>query len=163
MHKTHFRNNKQNHLINRRALANVVTSAIILSAVSIMGAMMLGWSNSSLATQKQAIEEVYSTQMNKINEDLIFDNIWFSTACPGNCVNVTMSNVGTLGLNVTEMKFIDGITLAELQIFSYTDAGIVSSGTLSTNATYTWSSGDDIDIVVFTERGNQFTTNVIAP
>ena len=125
--------------------------------------MMLGWSNSSLATQKQAIEEVYSIQMNKINEDLIFDNIWFSTTCPGNCVNVTISNVGTLGLNVTEMKFVDGITLEELQIFSYTAAGIVPSATFSTNATYTWSSGADIDIVVFTERGNQFTTNVIAP
>ncbi|NOS61821.1 MAG: hypothetical protein HOO66_02105 [Nitrosarchaeum sp.] len=163
MPKTHLRNNKQYHLINRRALANVVTSAIILSAVSIMGAMMLGWSNSSLATQKQEIEEVYSTQTNKINEDLIFDNVWFSTTCPGNCVNVTMSNVGTLGLNVTEMKFIDGITLAELQIFSYTDAGMVPSSSFSTNATYTWSSGADIDIVVFTGRGNQFTTNVIAP
>ena len=124
---------------------------------------MLGWSNSSLATQKQAIEEVYSIQMNKINEDLIFDNVWFSTTCPGNCVNVTISNVGTLGLNVTEMKFVDGITLEELQIFSYTAAGIVPSATFSTNATYTWSSGADIDIVVFTERGNQFTTNVIAP
>ena len=163
MPKTHFRNNKQYHLISRRALANVVTSAIILSAVSIMGAMMLGWSNSSLATQKQAIEEVYSTQMNKINEDLIFDNVWFSTTCPGNCVNVTMSNVGTLGLNVTEIKFIDGVTLGELQIFTYTDAGIVPSGSFSTNATYTWSSGVDIDIVVFTERGNQFITNVMAP
>ena len=124
---------------------------------------MLGWSNSSLATQKQAIEEVYSIQMNKINEDLIFDNVWFSTTCPGNCVNVTISNVGTLGLNVTEMKFVDGITLEELQIFSYTAAGIVPSATFSTNATYAWSSGADIDIVVFTERGNQFTTNVIAP
>ncbi|MFI5407165.1 MAG: hypothetical protein ACHQ1D_11735, partial [Nitrososphaerales archaeon] len=89
----------------------------------------------------------------------------FSTTCPGNCVNVTMSNVGTLGLNVTEMKFIDGITLEELQIFSYIDAGIVPSGTFSTNVTYSFSinSGDDIDIIVFTERGNQFTTNVIAP
>ncbi len=164
MPKTNFRN-KKSSLLNRRALANVVTSAIILSAVSVMGAMMLGWSNSSLATQKQAIEEVYSTQMNKINEDLIFENVWFSTTCPGNCVNVTLSNVGILGLNVTEIKFIDGTTLEELQIFSYTDAGIVPSGSFSTNATYSFSinSGDDLDIVVFTERGNQFTTNVIVP
>ena len=128
-----------------------------------MGAMMLGWSNNSLATQKQEIEEVYSTQMNKINEDLIFDNVWFSTTCPGNCVNVTMSNVGTLGLNVTQMKFINGTTLAEIQIFSYTNAGIMPSGSFSTNATYAWPSGADIDIVVFTERGNQFITNVISP
>jgi hypothetical protein len=128
-----------------------------------MGVMMLGWSNSSLATQKQVIEEVFSTQTNKINEDLIFDNVWFSTVCPGKCVNVTMSNVGTLGLNVTEMKFINGATLAELKIFTYHKAGIIPSSSFSTNATYSWTSGDDIDIVVFTNRGNQFTTNVIAP
>src|SRR3990167_2197321 len=161
MHKTHRKNKKHCNFINRRALANVVTSAIILSAVSIMGVMMLWWSNSSLATQKQAIEEVFSTQTNKINEDIIFDNIWFSTSCPGNCVNVTMSNVGTLGLNVTEMKFIDGGTLAELEIFTYTNAGIVPSESFSTNATYPWTSGDDIDTIVFTERGNQFTAQVI--
>lgn len=162
MPQTHIRR-KQHYLIHRRALANVVTSAIILSAVSIMGVMMLAWSNTSLAIQKQEIEEVFSTQTNKINEDLIFDNIWFSTNCPGNCVNITMSNVGTIGLNVTEMKFINGTTLAELQIFSYVDAGIVPSGTFSTNATYSWISGGDYDITVFTERGNQFTTQVIAP
>jgi hypothetical protein len=163
MHKTYQRNNKKYNLINRRALVNVVTSAIILSAVSIMGVMILGWSNSSLATQKQAIEEVFSTQTNKINEDVIFDNVWFSTTCPGNCVNVTMSNVGTLGLNVTEMKFINRVTLAELKIFTYTDAGIIPSGSFSTNATYPWISGENINIIVFTERGNQFTTQVIAP
>lgn len=162
MRKTYWKNNYCN-LINRRALANVVTSAIILSAVSIMGVMMLGYSNSSLATQKQSIEEVFSTQTNKIHEDIIFDNIWFSTSCPGNCVNVTMSNVGTLGLNVTEMKFINGVTLAELEVFTYTNAGMMPSESFSTNATYPWTSGDDIDIIVFTERGNQFTTQVIAP
>jgi hypothetical protein len=163
MYNTQLGNIRQHRLIKRRALASVVTSAIILSAVSIMGVMMLAWSNTSLATQKQEIEEVFSTQTNKINEDLIFENVWFSTTCPGNCINVTMSNVGTLGLNVTEIKLIDGTTLAELQIFSYTDAGIVPSGTFSTNATYSWVSGEDYDITVLTERGNQFTTQVIAP
>ena len=162
MSKTYFKNKKY-CLKNRRVIANVVTSAIILSAVSIMGVMMLAWSSTSLSTQKQAIEETFSTQTNKINEDLIFENVWFSTTCPGNCVNVTMSNVGTLGLNVTEMKFTDGTTLAELKIFSYDDAGIVPSGSFSINATYPWISGDDIDITVFTDRGNQFTTSVIAP
>ncbi|QLH10802.1 hypothetical protein DSQ20_04455 [Nitrosarchaeum sp. AC2] len=163
MSKISLRNNNRFHFNSRRALANVVTSAIILSAVSIMGVAMLGWSNSSLTTQKQAMEETFSTQMNKINEDIIFENVWFSTTCPGNCINVTLSNVGTLGLNVTQMTLIDRTTLEELQIFSYADAGIVSSGTFSTNATYSWTSGEDIGIIVFTERGNQFTTQVIAP
>ena len=156
--------NKQYNLMNRRALANVVTSAIILSAVSIMGAMMLAWSNTSLNTQKQEMEKVFSTQTNKINEDLIFENVWFSTDCAGvSCANVTLSNVGTLGLNVTQIKFINGTTLAEVKIFSFTNAGIVPSGTFSTNATFPWVSGGDYDIVVFTNRGNQFTTQEVAP
>ena len=162
MYKTPLRN-KQYILKNRRALANVVTSAIILSAVSIMGVMMLTWSNTSLTTQKQQIEEMFSTQTNKINEDLIFDTVWFSSTCPGKCVNVTMSNVGTLGLNVTNMKFINSTTLSELKIFNYKNGGIVPSGSFSTNATYSWTSGKQINIVVFTNRGNQFTTEAIAP
>ncbi|MCV0411558.1 hypothetical protein [Nitrosarchaeum sp.] len=162
-YKTYLKNKTHTYCKNRRAIANVVTSAIVISAVSILGVAMLGWSNSNLAIQKQEIEEAFSTQINKINEDLIFDNVWFSSTCPGKCVNVTMSNVGTLGLNVTEMKFVDGTSLTDLQIFYFTDGGIVTGGTFSTNATYTWMSGDDIDIFVFTERGNQFTTQVIAP
>jgi hypothetical protein len=34
----------------RRGLAGIVTSAILLAAVSIMGVMLLAWSNTSLAT-----------------------------------------------------------------------------------------------------------------
>jgi hypothetical protein len=162
MHKTYFKN-KKHRLKNRRAIANVVTSAIILSAVSIMGVMMLAWSSTSLSTQKQAIEETFSTQTNKINEDLIFDNVWFSSTCPGKCINVTMSNVGTLGLNVTEMKLADGVSLTDLKFFYYTNGGIVTSKSFSTNATYPWVSGNDYDITVYTKRGNQFTTSVIAP
>lgn len=164
MHKPQIRNYKKHHLISRRALSNVVTSAILLSAVSIMGAMMLAWSNTSLNIQKQDLEELFSTQVNKINEDLIFENTSFLSTCPvTKCINVTLGNVGTLGLNITQMKFVDGNTLAELKIFSYTNGGIVPSGSFSTNATYSWSTGDDIDIIVFTDRGNQFNTNVIAP
>lgn len=161
--KSDFKNKTRNHCKNRRAIANVVTSAIVISAVSILGVAMLGWSNSNLAIQKQEIEEAFSTQINKINEDLIFDNVWFSSTCPGKCVNVTMSNVGTLGLNVTEMKFVNGTSLVDLQIFYFTDGGIVTGGTFSTNATYSWMSGDDIDIIVYTERGNQFITQTMAP
>jgi len=164
MHKIQIINHKRHYLISRRALANIVTSAIILSAVSIMGAMMLAWSNNSLTIQKQQLEDIFSTQMNRINEDLVFENVWFSTTCPGKCINVTLSNIGTLGLNVTEIKFVNGTTLKDLKILYYTNAGIVPSKSFSTNATITrWNTGDDIDIFVFTNRGNQFTTQVIAP
>jgi len=87
-----------------------------------------------------AIDEIFSTQLNKINEDLIFENIWF--AVPSGIMNdkhlnVTLSNIGILGLIKSQGK--------------------------SQNVTYPWQSGDELDVLVFTGRGNQFITQVVAP
>jgi len=156
----------------RRGIANVVTSAIILSAVSIMGVMMLAWSQSSMLEQKIEIEEIFSTQINKINEDLLFENIWFATTPPPNHLNVTLGNIGILGLNVTTIR-VTNVTLGNTTYFdypyayngdaTYTDMGIPKSGAISQNVTYPWQSGDELNILVFTGRGNQFITQVVAP
>jgi len=151
----------------RRGIANVVTSAIILSAVSIMGVMMLGWSNTSMLEQKMEIEEVFSTQMNRINEDLLFENIWFAIPAgvmSDNHLNVTLSNIGILGLNVTTIR-VTNVTSGNTTYFDYdyTDLGIIKSKTISQNVTYQWQSGDELDVLVFTKRGNQYITQVVAP
>jgi len=157
----------------KRGLATVVTSAIILSAVSIMGVMMLSWSNSTLLTKQMEIEEVFSTQINKINEDLFFENIWFATPSGGmnnNYLNVTLSNIGILGLNVTTIR-VTNVTAGNNtnNVFDYpeggdyTDMGIIKSATISKNVTYPWQSGDELNVLVFTNRGNQFITQVVAP
>ncbi len=157
----------------RRGLATVVTSAIILSAVSIMGVMLLGYSNTTLLSHQMEIEEVFSTQLNKINEDLFFENIWFAPPSlpkmTENHLNVTLSNIGILGLNVTTIR-VTNVTAGNTTSFDYpgsgnyyTDMGIPKSTTLSKNVTYPWQSGDELDVLVFTGRGNQFITQVVAP
>jgi hypothetical protein len=152
----------------KRALATVVTSAIILSSVSIMGVMMLQWSNSTIIKQKQEMDEVFSVQKNKLGEDLIFENVWFGTlpefpSPPNNYVNVTMRNVGVLGLNVTEIKFVDATSLAEIESYNFSNGGIVTFGSLSVATPHVWTTGEVINIIAHTERGNQFTTQVVAP
>jgi len=152
----------------RRGLATVVTSAIILSAVSIMGVMMLAWSNSSMMEQKIEIEKVFTTQMNKINENLFFENVWFASpslpSMPDNHLNVTLTNIGILGLNVTEIH-VTNVTANNNTSFVYylTDGGIPKSGSFSVNTTFAWESGDELDILIWTGRGNQFNTQVVAP
>ncbi len=152
----------------RRGIANVVTSAIILSAVSIMGVMMLAWANTSMLEQKMEIEEVFSTQMNKINENLFFENVWFASpslpSMPYNHLNVTLTNIGVLGLNVTEIHVTNVTANNNTSIPYYlTDGGILKSGSFSVNTTFAWQSGDELDILVWTGRGNQFITQVVAP
>lgn len=160
-------NNRHRRLNKRRALASVVTSAIVLSAVSIMGVMLLGWSQTSIANQKLELNEVYDTRMNQINEDLLYENIWFAT--PGgimttNHLNVTVANIGILGLNVTSIQVTNTTGTNNTSfIYSYTDGGIVKSNSLSFNATYAWQSADELEILIFTDRGNQFVTQVVVP
>ena len=152
----------------RRGIAGIVTSAILLAAVSIMGVMLLAWSNTSMATHQQEIEETFSTQMNKINEDLSFENIWFPTpsgSMTENHLNVTLNNIGILGLNVTTIQVTNVTGTNNTLAFDsdYTNLGIVKSDSISLNVTYPWQSGDDLDVLVFTARGNQFITQVVAP
>ena len=128
---------------------------------------MLGWSQSSIVQQKTELEETFNTQINKINEDLIFENIWFATSAGnmiGNHLNVTLGNVGILGLNVTEIQ-VTNTTASNNTSFSYyyPDGGIEKSTSLSVNASYQWESGDELEILVFTKRGNQFITQEVIP
>ena len=152
----------------RRGLSTVVSSALILSAVSIMGVMLLGWSQTNIAEQKIEMNDVFNTQMNKIREDLIYENVWFAT--PGgkmteNHLNVTIANIGILGLNVTSIQVtnVTGTNNTSWSPDNFPDGGIVKSGSKSFNSTYPWQSADELDILVFTNRGNQFITQVVAP
>jgi len=151
----------------RRGIATVVTSAILLSAVSILGVTMLAWSQSSMLEQKMEIEEIFNTQMNKITEDIIFENVWFAIpngVMTENHLNVTLTNIGILGLNVTEIH-VTNVTGTNNTNFIYyhTDAGIPKSDSFSTNTTFPWITGDELNILIFTDRGNQFITQVVAP
>lgn len=151
----------------RRALAGVVTTGILLASITIMGTMMLAWSQSKVLDQRIELNDVFNTQMNKLNEDLLIENIWFafpSGVMTENHLNFTLSNIGTAGFNVTEIQ-VTNVTGTNNTSFSYylTNAGIRQSDTLSLNTTYPWQSNDELDILIFTEKGNQYTDQVIAP
>jgi len=136
----------------RRGLATVVTTAILIAAVSIMGVMLVGWSNSNLITKQTNLESSFNDKMNKLNEDLLVENIWFGTS--PNIVNVTLNNVGSVGLNVTNI-YIKNST--DTLSFSFIDGGILPSNSYSIQETYNWNSGETVDFSIITNRGNIFT------
>jgi len=151
----------------RRGLATVVTTGILLAATSVLGVSMLTWSQSELAVNQQEITDVFDTQMNKLNENLLIENIWFATpsgVMSNNHLNVTLGNIGILGLNVTTIQ-VTNVTAGNTASFDYdfTDMGMIKSASISKNVTYAWQSGDVLDVLIFTDRGNQFITQVVAP
>ena len=141
----------------KRGLSTVVTTAILLSAVSIMGIYLVGWSNSSLLTQQLNLENSFNDKLNKLNEDIFIENVWFND--DPYTVNVTINNVGVIGLNVTQIKLVNS---SDTAIFVITDGGVVPKNTYSFQDTYVWLKNEIIDIYVTTARDRIFTTQVTA-
>ena len=140
----------------RRALSTVVSAAILLSAVSIMGVMLVSWANTNLATKQMELEISFSDNINKLNEDLLIENIWFGTT-PA-IVNVTMTNVGSIGFNVTEIRLQNS---TDTLFFYYTDGGVPTGGDYSIQESYNWNAGETVDFRITTDRGNLFTSQEV--
>lgn len=141
---------------NRRGLSTVISTAILLTAVSIMGVMLVAWSNTNLFTKQAELESSFSEKMNKLNEDLLTENIWFGSS--PFIVNVTLNNVGSIGLNVTEIQIQNS---TDTLIFSISDGGISPSESYSLQKTYFWNSGETVDFRIITNRGNQYVSQEV--
>ena len=141
----------------KRGLSTVITTAILLSAVSIMGIYLVGWSNSSLLIQQLNLENSFNDKLNKLNEDIFIENVWFND--DPYFVNITINNVGVIGLNVTQIKLVNS---SDTAIFVITDGGVLPKNTYSFQDTYVWLKNEIIDIYVTTARDRIFTTQVTA-
>ena len=138
---------------SKRALATVVSTAIIMSSVAIMGTMLVGWSNANLLTKQNELETSFNSKMNKLNESILVESSWFGTS--PNVVNVTLSNSGSIGLNVTEMHIKNSTAVMFLY---FTNGGMTptANGTFSFEEPFNWNPGELTDFTIFTERGNIF-------
>ncbi len=146
----------------RRALATVVSTGILLSAVAVMGSMMTAWSNSIFANEQNELNEVYSEGVNKLNEFLIIEHVWFGneTNAPNKFINLTLSNVGNVGLNVTKITLNNSIDKTDMLI---TDGGIVQNDNISKSIRYNWTATDPIQVSITTEKGTLYQTYVMGP
>ncbi len=148
------------HKKTTRGLSTIVTSAILLSAVAIMGIMVVGWANTNLITHQVKLEETFSDTYNKLNEKMLIEHVWFGNTGPS--INITINNIGTIGLNVTTIK-ITNITSSQEYSYPYTDSGIVTGDTLSINQTFGWITNIPYEILITTGRDSQFRTEVLSP
>ena len=143
----------------RRALATVVSTGILLSAVAVMGSMMTAWSNSIFANEQNELNEVYAEGVNKLNEFLVIEHVWFGNN-PNKFINLTMSNAGNVGLNVTKITLDNSIDKTDLII---TNGGIVLNDIFSTEITYNWTTTEPIQVSITTEKGSLYQTYVMGP
>jgi hypothetical protein len=124
-----------------------------------MGSMLVAWSNSIFAAEQNEINAAYSEGVNKLNEFLVIEHVWFGNN-PSKFINVTLSNVGNIGLNVTKITLDNSVDKTDLLI---TDGGMARNDDFSTEITYNWTTTDPIQITITTEKGVLYQTYVMGP
>lgn len=146
---------------SKRGLSTVVTSAILLSSVAVLGTFVVGWSNSNLLNHQSLLESTFSTNVNRLNEYLIIENVWFGGASSTKYVNITLTNIGYTGLNVTKIEFVDPADNGKLALFKFTNGGMSSKESFSVQPIFSWQDNSAFDIVVTTLRDSIYRTQVL--
>ncbi len=154
----------------RRGLTTVVTAALMLTTVAVLGSALVAWSNGNLKVFETALSTTASNDTNKITESLVIENIAFCSNCVStngnNVINVTLTNTGTVGVTVNQIQVNSTIiknyaknTALPTNILpqnSYTVAAQLSAGTV-------WKSKSPDTITVTTARGSMYTTQAAPP
>jgi len=142
----------------RRALSTPITSVILVAAVATMGVFLIGWSNTTLTINQAELETTFSNKINKIGEEIMIENVWFGTDTGGTkFVNVTLSNISTLGITSTKIELVNSTNTHTITII---DGNLLPDEVYSLEENYVWTSGTITDVIVTTARENLFTTQV---
>lgn len=135
----------------RKGIANVVSSVIMILAVTMMGVVTLGWANTSFSAQQKQMTESFQETSNTIKEMYVIEDIWLSKV-PVNYVNITIRNVGTIGLEIDSIK-IQG----DSSSYTWTppaDTVLRPKEAYHAGIPFVWNTETILDIYVSTERGS---------
>jgi archaellum component FlaF (FlaF/FlaG flagellin family) len=144
---------------SRRGIATIVTSAIMLVAVVIMGSGVVLWGNSSIFSNERTLASSYATNVNKISENLVIEKVWFGTN-PQKFVNITLNNQGSIGLNVTQIQLSNSSKTIQ---YHFGNQIILPQKSGSIQVAYWYNHNVLTNIQITTTRGSTFTTQVLTP
>jgi len=143
----------------RRALATVITSAIMMTAVTILGGAGVVWSQTSLNTQQVEMTETVNDYVNKINESMMFEYVYCNTD-PCDSIIVVITNVGDLGVDVSKITISDKQSGFQ-KVQSLSKGQIMPDGSISVVIDdLAFQLYDVLDVSATTVRGNLIQTQM---
>ncbi len=137
----------------RRGLATVITSAIMMSAVCILGSTGVVWSQTSLNSQQVEMANTVDDYINKINESIVYEYVYCNDD-PCGTINVVLTNVGEIGLDVSKISISDKIS-GFSKIHPVSSGIMMPDNSIAVSITDpSFSSYSVLDVMVETVRGN---------
>lgn len=148
---------KSSQIRQRRGIATIITSAIMMSAVCVLGSASMVWSQSSFVQQQSDMTDTAVNYVNKLNESLVFEYVYCASD-PCNQINVVVTNVGQVGVDISEVVFSEK-TSGFNKIHKVSNGQIMPDHSISILVTDDgFTSQTVLDVMVKTNRGNIIQT-----
>jgi len=146
----------------QRALSDLPTASMLLFAVAVMGIGLLGWSNTTFMTQQDAINSQYSDVVNKMNEEVFIEHVWFVGASNlTKNVYIYATNIGDVSVTLSEIKFVVPSNGTTLKSFTISDVEIKQTNSSPIELAYAWQDEMLVDLIITTVRGSSFETQLV--
>ena len=143
----------------RRALATVITSAIMMTAVTVLGGAGVVWSQTSLNSQQVEMTDTVNNYLNKINESMMFEYVYCDSD-PCDSIIVVITNVGDLGVDVSKITISDKVSGFQ-KVQSLSKGQIMPEGSISVVIDdLGFQLYDILDVSATTTRGNMIQTQM---
>jgi len=141
-----------------RALSDLPSAAMLMFAVAVLGIYLLFWSNQTMGAAQIELTDAFDNSLNRLSEEIIIEQIWFGTDTGSTkFVNVTLSNISSIGITLTEIELVNS---TDTHIITITQ-NVLPEQTYSIVEEYGWTSGTLVDVTVTTARENVIKTQVL--
>ncbi len=143
----------------RRGITTVITSAIMMSAVVILGSAGVVWSQTTLNSQQVEMANSVGDYINKLNESMMYEYVYCSDD-PCGTIIVVLTNVGDVAFDVTKISISDKISGFN-KIHPVSNEKIIPDGSIAVSINDpSFSSHSVLDVMVETSRGNIIQTQI---
>ncbi len=143
----------------RRGLTTVITSAIMMSAVVILGSAGVVWSQTSLNSQQVEMANSVDDYINKLNESVVYEYVYCNDD-PCGTIIVVLTNVGDVGFDVTKISISDKISGFN-KIHPVSNGSVMPDNSIAVSINDpSFSSYSVLDLMVETSRGNIIQTQI---
>lgn len=131
----------------RRGISTVVTSIMLVSAVSLMGAFLVSWSSSSFAAKQVDVTKSVNDRVNQIKENFVVEDAWFFSNSTAKYVKVTVRNAGDIQIKIS------AVYLNNTQAWTGSQS-VAQGGTYSVTFQSNWGAGKSQNLWVKTASGS---------
>ena len=144
-------------ITTHRGISEIPSVSMLMFAAAILGTFLLIWSNQTLNFAAIDLTDTFDNNVNRLSEEILIEQVWFGTGPSSKFVNVTLSNISNIGITITEIELVNSTDTHTITV----NENIFNNGTVLTlEENYIWTSGEAVDVTVFTARDNQFKTQV---